>query len=181
MKNIELSIFVLNHNSYSAAVARRYLQMHVSSTSGMSKFGNCRTSCVSDHVSTDSSCHAYVSKVWRNLRNTGFRMPIFDPDRHELPFFFSAWSLAKATHTAGHALPSSPWKTGTCHAHRPSSNLCASRRSRSPELLTRVACAMHRAIGCSHAVSKWHMHGGLVRDMVDTLSPCLLTSIATRY
>ena len=29
----------------------------------------------------------YVPEVWRNLRNTAFRMPSFDPDRHELPFF----------------------------------------------------------------------------------------------
>ena len=45
------------------------------------------TSLVSYHVSKTSSCHAYVPKVWRNLRNTAFRVPSFAPGRHELPMF----------------------------------------------------------------------------------------------
>ena len=52
----------------------------------MHAFGN-RRIFLADHVSILESCHAYVPKVWRNVRAMAFRMPSFDPDRHELPFF----------------------------------------------------------------------------------------------
>ena len=81
------NIFVLIKISCSAAVARRSFANVFDIDIWNSCIRKSQNIFLADHASIPESCHAYVPKVWRHVRAMAFRMPSFDPDRHELPFF----------------------------------------------------------------------------------------------